>query len=332
MLVGLLAVVGCGGDDDSERAIVGEVTVADLNVLHGLFCPSETGDCRVADRIDLLFEWVASVGCPDVVTLQEVLGRRAVDLVRRAAASSCPFAYEVLEPPMLGQNFTLSRYPVVESHEDALVGFLRTRLLWHTRIDHPNGMVDVFNTHLAAGVDLGGEPCQEPCPAECVDAGAVSNRDCQAVQIANLVEQHAAPGSLRVLAGDFNSTSETFVYDYLVNVRGWTDSYLEAGNPECDPATGVGCTSGREDEDLGDLESPAGGERSRIDFLFVREPASASSCSYEIDSADDADGDGFATMIFAGEPNPFSADCGALPSSICWPSDHEGMQADLNCR
>ena len=93
----------------------------------------------------------------------------------------------------------------------------------------------------------------------------------------------------------------------------------------------MGCTSGREDEDLSDMESPEGATNRRIDFLFVIPPSGVSTCAFEIDSATDCDGDGLGTRIFADEPNPFSAQCGPLPDPICWPSDHEGMQVDLNC-
>lgn len=324
----LAALLGCGDDDGGAPAAV-DVTVASLNVLHGIFCPPATVDCRVEDRVDLLFDWLESIGCPDVVLLQEVLGDRIADLVRDRAAVRCPFAYEVLEPPLRSQNFTLSRYPVIGVAEDPLLGGIR--ILWHTRIDHPAGVVDVFNTHLAAGIDSGSLPCSEPCPDECVAAGAVSNRDCQAVQIGGFVEQRAAAGSLRVLAGDFNARPDTFVYRFFAEGGAWVDAYLQAGNPECDPASGIGCTSGREDEALDDMESPANGVRSRIDYLFVDAPPGGA-CEWTIDSAADDDGDGVATRIFADEANPFAAQCGPLPLPICWPSDHEGMQADLNCR
>ncbi len=329
VLVGVLA--SCGGDDDDgvvATPSTPDVTFASLNILHGLSCPAETAFCRVEERVDLFYDWVEDAGCPDVLTIQEVLPGLPVEtFVVRGAADRCPFAYEVWEPQS-SQNFTLSRYPVVEANQDLLLG---GRLLWHTRIDHPTGALDVFNTHLAAGIDHGPGPCREPCPAECVAAGAISNRDCQAVQVASFAAQRAAAGSLRVLAGDFNATPDSFVYRYLVEERGWVDSYRAAGNLECDAGSGVGCTSGREDSDLSDMESQANGVRRRIDYMFVQMPGAASECTFDIDSAADADGDGLATGIFADDPNPFAAVCGPLPDPICWPSDHEGMQADINC-
>jgi hypothetical protein len=60
-------------------------------------------------------------------------------------------------------------------------------------------------------------------------------------------------------------------------------------------------------------------------------PTSGSLCAAAVDSGTDADGDGTATRIFADDPNPFAPTCGPAPDAICWPSDHEGAQVDLNC-
>jgi endonuclease/exonuclease/phosphatase family metal-dependent hydrolase len=334
-LVLLLVVVACsdGGDnalDTRATADTPDVTVASLNVLHGLTCPPQTADCRLADRQDLLFDWIESIDCPDVVILQEVTGPRVIAAVTERVATRCGAAYQLLAPPSpVGQNFILTRHPVLQTNEDRLMAGLR--ILWHAQIDHPTGIVDVFNTHLAAGIDL--QPCDAACPQECRDAGATNSRDCQAIQVARLTQQRAAPGSLRVLGGDFNANPASFVYRHIAVENDWVDAYLAAGNPECDPATGIGCTAGREDEDLIDMESPANGVRSRIDYLFVQWPGSGSNstCSYALDSRRDDDGDGLSTRIFADDPNPFASTCGALPEAICWPSDHEGMQADINC-
>jgi hypothetical protein len=56
------------------------VTVVSLNVFHGIACVPVRGEqCRLAERIDLLFEHLAAIGCPDIVTLQEVLDRTSVE-------------------------------------------------------------------------------------------------------------------------------------------------------------------------------------------------------------------------------------------------------------
>jgi len=332
----LLAIAACsdssdnGAADDNATAATPDVTVASLNVLHGRFCAPETQDCRVADRQDLLFDWLEAIDCPDVVLLQEILGDRIITLLEERAAVRCGGDYQVLSPAFaLGQNYTLTRYPVLQTGEDRLIGGIRN--LFHTQIDHPTGPIDVFNTHFAAGIDLA--PCDEDCPQECRAAGATNSRECQAIQVARLIQEHAAPGSLRILGGDFNSDPQSFVYHHLVEDSGWIDTYLAADNPECDAATGIGCTSGREDEALSDMESPASGESRRIDFVFVQLPATedGASCHYALDSRRDDDADGLGTHIFTDDPNPFVDACGPLPEAICWPSDHEGMQVDINC-
>jgi len=327
----LLAIAACSDSSDNgiggATAATPDVTVASLNVLHGLTCADETQDCRVADRQDLLFDWLESIGCPDVVLLQEILGEHINALLQERAAVRCGGVYQVLAPTF-NQNVTLTRYPVLQTGEDVLVG--RVRTLFHTQIDHPTGIIDVFNTHLGAGVDV--RPCNDNCPEECRTAGAADTRECQAIQVARLIEERATPGSLRILGGDFNADPQSFVYHHLVGENGWVDAYLAAGNPECDPASGTGCTSGRQDENLDDMESPASGERHRIDYLFLQLPGADAACDYALDSWQDEDGDGVATRIFADDPNPFAGSCGPLPEPICWPSDHEGSQADINCR
>jgi len=328
----LIAACSNGSDnglDSGATAETPDVTVASLNVLHGLSCQPDTADCRLADRQDLLFDWIESIDCPDVILLQEVTGARVIAAVTERVASRCGAAYQLLAPPSpIGQNYTLTRYPVLQTNQVTLMGAIR--ILWHAQIDHPTGIVDVFNTHLAAGIDL--QPCDASCPQECRDAGAANSRECQAVQVARLTLERAASNSLRILGGDFNAQPDSFVYRLLVEENGWTDTYKAAGNPECDPATGIGCTSGRQDEDLSDMESSASGVSRRIDYLFLQIPGDgSSSCHYQLDSHRDDDRDGLATRIFTDDPNPFAPSCGPLPDAICWPSDHEGMQADINC-
>jgi hypothetical protein len=82
---------------------------------------------------------------------------------------------------------------------------------------------------------------------------------------------------------------------------------------------------------LAQLESTAGNEVERIDFAFLVPPGAGSLCTPTLDPATDDDGDGTATRIFADLPNPFAPACGPLPDPICWPSDHEGAELDLDC-
>jgi endonuclease/exonuclease/phosphatase family metal-dependent hydrolase len=200
----------------------------------------------------------------------------------------------------------------------------------YARLDHPLGPLDVFTTHLASSSDSAGSPCAGDCPPECLSAGAATVRQCQGVQVAAFVAARHDVATPAVVSGDFNESPGTFVHAQFT-ARGWPDTYLSAGNPECAPGSGVGCTSGRNDGDLSELESSASNEVQRIDFIFLVPPAPGSLCAGTIDSGGDADGDGTATRIFADDPNPFASSCGPLPDPICWPSDHEGAQLDVNC-
>ena len=306
-----------------------DATAAFLNILHGIFCPAPSASCRLSDRIDLLFQWVAAAGCPDVVTLTEV-NEPSVPLIDAHLATTCPFTYQRVYVRRFGvdDHMLLTRYPAAASESQLL--YKNFRHVLFVRIDHPLGPLDVFTTHLASGSDGANNPCAGDCPPECVAAGATTVRECQGVQIGDQVALHHDVATPALVSGDFNAGPTSFVYTHLIG-RGFTDTYLAAGNPECNPGTGVGCTSGRQDEDLSELESPVSNETSRIDYLFLVPPAPGSLCTATIDSGSDADGDGTATRIFADDPNPFAPTCGPAPDAICWPSDHEGAQVDLNC-
>lgn len=329
LMVMLLA--GCGDSDPTLSEVIppSDLTVASLNVLHGINCPPATRQCRLADRIDLLFQWIVREGCPDVVTLQEV-STRVADLVRPRLATVCPFVYEAAYFPTtlrVDDEMLLSRYPIQHAQVEMLYGGFRS-VLWG-RIDHPLGQVDVFSTHLASSSDFAQDPCIDGCPSECVSAGASNRRDCQAVQLRLFVTAKHGGAAPAVISGDFNEIPGSFVYRQFVE-RGWVDTHLAAGNGECNASTGENCTAGRQDDALGELESPARNQRQRIDFIFVLPPAASFPCRTRLDSATDSDGDGVATGLFTGVPNPFAASCGAAPLPICWPSDHIGAQLDLN--
>jgi len=319
-----LWLAACGGGSHSGGEP--DLSVVQLNTLHGMSGQGcrDTGNCRLDDRIDLLFQWIAGSGCPDVVTLQEVW-RVSAPLLMQHLAGACPFTYQsVLGPQPLGvdDEMVLSRYPVLAMRKQALYPGFR-HVLW-VRVDHPLGPVDVFTTHLASGSDGATAPCRVgSCPAECSAAGAATTRDCQAVQMAAFIEATHDVDTPALVTGDFNSDPGSFVYRTFTD-RGWNDVYLAAGNPECDPATGVGCTSGRQDESLVELESRARNETERIDFIFLIPPRNGFPCSVHIDRHD--------AQLFADRPNPFAPACGPAPEPICWPSDHEGVQFGLRCQ
>jgi endonuclease/exonuclease/phosphatase family metal-dependent hydrolase len=303
----------------------GDVTVANLNVLHGLFCPDGTDNCRFPERVALLLQWLEAAGCPDVVTLQEVREAQ-VAVLRAGLGTACDGTYAALYDVSnrLDDAMVLTRVPALDVEVVGLVGDFRNVL--RARLDHPAGPLEVFTTHLAASVDGARLPCAADCPAECVAAGATTRRECQGVQVARLAETRADQAALAVIAGDFNEPPGSFVHRQFTG-RGWPDTHLAAGNPECEPTTGVGCTSGREDDTLEELESPIVNEAERIDFIFVTPRAGC-----RVEAAGDPDGDGTSTGLFADRPNPFAPTCGPAPEAICWPSDHVGTQLELECR
>ena len=332
-LVVLLVLAACGDGGTSANHAQRDVTVAQLNLLHGTSgrC-NQSANCRLADRVALFYQWIGRSGCPDVVTLQEVWSG-ALPLLQEGADSACPFTYEVrTATDRLGpdESVVLSRYPVVSIESQPL--FPGFRKVVHARIDHPLGGLDVYTTHLASGSDGATVPCSgpAPCKPECLEAGAQTRRQCQAVQMAAYVEATRTGDAPAVISGDFNAEPGSFEYRQFVD-RGWRDVYLAAGNPECEPASGVGCTSGRQDENLSELESPAVNEVARIDFIFLVPPRNGFPCRVRLDPASDRDGDGTATRLFTDQPNPFAPACGPAPLPICWPSDHEGVGLDLNC-
>jgi endonuclease/exonuclease/phosphatase family metal-dependent hydrolase len=314
----------------------GDARIATINVLHGIFCPGGTASCRLSDRVALLAQWIRERNCPDAVALQEVSsGAPGADVLTQVNAQlvdACPDPYHVAFQQTFAadDSVILSRYAVVSNASLDLYG--PARYVQHARIDHPIGLLDVFSTHLASGSDGATSPCGTfgACPAECVSAGATNVRDCQAAQLAGLVASAHDVDPPAFVVGDFNETPGSFVYGQMVTELGATDTFLAAGNAECVPATGIGCTSGRIDDALTDLESTALNVNERIDYVFLVAPSGASTCTGTLDSPADADGDGVGTRLFAAQPNPF-ATCGASPAPMCWVSDHDGVEADVNC-
>jgi endonuclease/exonuclease/phosphatase family metal-dependent hydrolase len=319
----------CAGDD---------VRVATLNVLHGLFCPAPTSNCRLADRIALLGQWIVDRKCPDVIALQEVSsnapGSDVLTQINAQLLDVCPDPYYLTfqQTFVFDDTVILSRHGAMGVGVQPFYGLGRHAL--HARIDHPLGPIDVFSTHLASGSDFATNPCGAPpfgaCPAECVLAGAATVRECQAVQLAAFVTAEHDVDEPAFVVGDFNASAGSFVYDQMTTGLGAVDTFLAAGNAECNAGTGIGCTSGRIDDDLTDLEATPLAVDGRIDFVFMIPPSGASTCSGVLDVPGDADGDGVGTRLFAAEPNPFAA-CGAAPAPMCWVSDHSGGEADLGC-
>jgi hypothetical protein len=132
-----------------------------------------------------------------------------------------------------------------------------------------------------------------------------------------------------LLTGDFNA--EPGSTEYLeFSERGWIDSHLAAGNAECDPVSGEQCTSGREDENLSDLESPELNQHQRIDYIFVVPSGPDAECAGVIQRfAPHPQRPAATTGLFAATPR---LPCGPAPLPTCFVSDHSGNQLDLACR
>jgi endonuclease/exonuclease/phosphatase family metal-dependent hydrolase len=301
--------------------------------------PGDGDQCHVRDRLDLLVQHIAAAGCPDLVTLQEnvtaefvpsteteVVGPLddTVALIEErlpALKHACGFAYHVVfdpaaaRPPAQGrgtdEELILTRYPArvqeVRPLYSPLVPFFFRHVLY-ARIHHPRGPVDVFTTHLASDSDLAFLPCgvnalpppftSPACPTEC-EAFVDTVRECQAKQVAIFVDDRHNVPDPDILSGDLNADPDSNEYAGFVG-RGWIDSHLAAGNAECDPTTGQNCTSGRNDDDLSDLESPELGVTERIDFIFVVPAEEGSRCAGRITLADHPRRPVTTTGIFAG--------------------------------
>lgn len=262
-------------------------------------------------------------GCPDVVTLQEV-SQAVNNAVDDQLLDICPGAYRKAYEVVNGFDdaIILSRDPLVDVTVKPLFGIFAFRHVLSAKVDRPGMPVRIFTTHLASNADFGSMACDDQCPEVCKAAQAATIRDCQAVELRSHIDDVRRSDEITLVTGDFNAEPGSFVYRQFANAE-WKDTFLAADNPECDPTTGRGCTSGRDDESLVDLERPDAKQRERIDFAFL---ASGTNCAAERVSADD--GDRAWTGIFPPRANEA---CGPSPREICWPSDHDGVIVDLQC-
>jgi endonuclease/exonuclease/phosphatase family metal-dependent hydrolase len=367
----LLALWGCDNSDDNSSnaaapSVTPPVTLANLNVLHGFDCdppaPADGDQCRGSERLALLTQHLIAAGCPDVVTLQEIVNKdfvlngsaqqvgplaSIVVLIEEQLpklAADCGFTYELVYEPLRNvvideqdEELILSRYPVLQTGTRVLYGPLYNesagvlvfaRHVLHTRIDHPSGEVDVYTTHLASGSDFATSICApNSCPMECNNSHTV--RACQAEQLALYVEQTRGADNLVLISGEFNALPGSTEYISMTN-RGWLDSHLAAAQPECDSVTGIGCTSGRA-SNAQDIENPALNIDVRIDYIFVALPQENDSCVASIETGRRGAYTITDAGLFAAEPNPFAAACGSSPAAVCWASDHSGNKVSLTC-
>lgn len=299
---------GAAGDASSARKTK-PLTVATINVLHGLFCPSETDFCNAPDRAETLAQGLEDAGCPQLVGMQEI-GPRQEDLVPAAMDKVCGGRYELAWEAVEGspdREMVFTTLPIRER------GFLDiANFPWEAywvRVKTPLGPVDFLTTHFASSSN--NPPCtSQNCPPVC-PAGIETN-ECHALEVTDFYDSRPA-AKLQIASGDFNAQPGDPTIATLTDA-GFVDAWLEAGQPECDPVTGSGCTGGRDrpENDLDGLDVPEGRYSSRIDLVLVR---AARSCTLRAK----------AEPIFA-EPfaKPFRG--------LYWTSDHAGVLTELRCR
>jgi len=339
VLVLALGLAACSGDDDGaeggdggdssedasgEEAAVPEgpsIRMISLNQLHGVTeCGAESTEwCQAADRMSILFQLIEDAGCPELVGLTEVAEEVQGQLLPERLPDLCEGSYELLYEPTNPADaaMILTSLPIVESQVVDTAG-PPWEAHW-AQVESDLGPIDFLMTHFASSSF--NPPCDaEICPPIC-ETG-VELGTCNAVEVVDFLEQNADPEGIAVIAGDLNQTIDNSRLAPIVDA-GYQDVWTLAGNPECDPATGEGCTccvAG--DRVLDGLDAPDVTFDERIDFILARPPEG---CELEADTPDDANGNGTSTGIFAGTP--------ADPpvNGIYWPADHAGVQAELFC-
>ncbi len=313
--VGVLPVATAGAGATKSNP---DVRVVNLNLLHGVFCEQESDGCQATDRVALLMEQLEASNCPEIVGLQEI-NEQLSGLLKKATKKACGGEYDFVFAKTIGLDTerVLTTLPVKSTKVIKLSGNFRAAS--RAVLKSPAGPVVVVVTHQDGDPD---EPfvgecktCKPPCSAE------TSPFECQTVAAADLADSAGGKKAIRILMGDFNVGPTSERYLSLI-ADGWIDSHLAIGNPECVEATGVNCTSGRDDQTIEALKDPNAKESHRIDFIFVKPPGG---CEIGFDTPDDADGDGLGTGLFFDEPAVDG------PGGLLWTSDHTGVSADFSC-
>lgn len=302
--VSAMACTDGGGDGEpSASAERSRVRVVSQNLLHGIACPPDSDGCDLPDRVALFARQLDEAGCPELVGVQEA-NEQMVGHLRTEIADTCDGRYEVVwdDDPGLDREVVLTTLPVLGSQRTRLAGPLRTA--FSVRVAAEVGIVDFVSTHLASGSD--DRPCDEAtCPPPCTVDETVNA--CQGRQVAQLAIDGVADGSVVIIGGDLNAVQGDPAIE-AIEAEGFVDTHLEAGNPECDPATGDQCTSGRADDSLADLTDPTSRQTERIDFLLVGGDRDCTTVD--------------PTGLFNGDP--------AL-GPLAFPADHTGVQANVEC-
>ena len=293
-----------GGDEAALLRPHASVRLVSQNILHGVGCAPDSDSCRVGERVALFMEQLAQAGCPELVSIQEA-NERIVDLVS-GEAGTCGYGVVWDDDPGLDREVVLTTLAVIDSQRRLLADRFRSAYL--VRVASPVGVIDFLTTHLASGAD--DRACNPGlCPPPCDPAGSL--RTCQARQVLEFAREAALDGGVTVVGGDLNDSAGSPALE-VFDEAGYVDSHLAAGHGECDPASGTGCTAGREDTSLAgmaDPSSPSSRQSSRIDYLLYSAPG-----------RDCSAGEG--TGLFNAEP---------ATGELAFPSDHTGVALTLVC-
>jgi len=283
------------------------ITIVQQNLLHGMACPADSNRCDLPARVALFTRQLARAHCPPIVALQET-NRTTATYLRRSLPNVCGRRYVIVfdNVPAQDREIVLTTAKVLGSQRVRLAGPLRTAL-W-VRMATAVGTVDLVTTHLASSSD--DRPCDaSTCRPPCATTDTLGT--CQAREAAAFLDRKLGKRSVGVLAGDLNAHPDEPAIAALRD-RGYTDTHLAAGLPECDPSTGTQCTSGRIDDSLTDMKDAASKQNERIDYVFLTGRRSCSAAP--------------PTGIFFAAGGPAAAD------GLVFPADHSGVEATLRCR
>ena len=308
LLTGLRGATAQPGGEAQADTTADPVTVADLNLLHGLFCtPDLTDWCHAPARVEILGKWLEKSNCPDIVGLQEI-NARLEDLIGELVTTVCGGEYEIFSKPSNSpdRQMVLTRLEVIDDGYVDIANF-PWEAVW-VRVESPQGTVDLITAHFASSSN--NPPCTAAiCPPVC--AAGIETNQCHAAEIVDFFDSRPDAADLSILAGDLNAqpTEQTLT---TLNNAGFVDTWVEAGRPECDPETGKGCTGCSElDRELIGMDTKSGLDcGARIDFILVR----GSDCTPSATAAG-----------FAHKPVKKAID------ELFWPSDHRGVQAAITC-
>ncbi len=352
------------------RNHVNEVEIANLNLLHGFDCdpvaPGEGDQCRLAERVDLLVEHLFDVGCPDIVTLQEIVDREFVtrglgesvgplDSARElieaqlgSLAEVCGFSYALLYQPVPGTIFEgtdeeliLSRYPIVDSEmrllhsalflpDQPFLQFFARHALF-ARIDHPVGLIDVFH-HLSASA-ISDNACNSR--VELGGGFIVVEVPCPPECDATQTVRECQARQLALFVEERHDLATPAYVSGDMNAEPGSNEYAAFVNRGWIDTHVAGANLECDPVTGTGCTSgrdAVGGELEIADLNVDRRidyvflVPGDAALNCELVRAERR-----RSRLFAYEPNPFADACGPAPLPVCWVSDHSGNFGNFRC-